>query len=402
MTGHALRRWKPAALVLAVVLAVVAAIWLLREKPGAHDAGAGAEAARATIEARNEVIYPPAFPYATTGALPATGKETYDLCGFGKIETMNMPAALQQEADAAILRVVERIERKGEREQALGVLMRATLASASEGAAIHGNDPLQCVQTPACAKRMDEAHRRVFAPAAEQLARIAATTRDPLSYAAALRACRAFRTDTSAASCAGIRAEQLAQIDPDNVATWLEVAADAAARRDAAAVESALQRAARSKRFDPLALPFGDLVAGIDVSYEPVRTLIVMQVANAQFNQEPPPYGAAASYCSKELAATPGRQDVCAALATQLAERGPDGLALANGVVIGQRTSLPAERIGRYEGDNKAFMADLASNNPGGGFSCEWSARLEAWMNGVIKHGEVGYMRQLRARQKPR
>lgn len=402
MIEHVLKRRTTIAIVLGIVLVVAASIWLLREKPGARDASADASAARAKGETRNEVIYPPAFPYATTGALPAAGKETYDLCGFGRIDSMTMPAGLQQEADAAILRVVERLEPKGERERTLGILMRATIAGMSEAATIQGNDPMQCLQTPACSKRIEEAQRRVLAPAAEKLARIAATTRDPLSYAAALRTCQGFKTDASAPSCAGLRAEQLAQIDPDNVATWLEVASDAAARKDAAAVESALLRAARGKRFDPLALPFGELAAGIDLHYEPVRTLIVMQLAGAQFGQQPPPYGAAEAYCSKELATTPARREVCGELATQLAERGPDLLALTNGIVIAQRAGLPAERIGRYEGERKSLFTDMASSNAGTGFSCEWSAKLETWMNGVVRHGEAGYLRQLHARQAPR
>lgn len=401
MTAQELGRWRTIAIVLGVVLVVAASIWLLRAKPDTQQVATDA-AARASDKPRDQVIYPPPFPNTPTGALPATGKETYDLCGFGRVDSMNMPAGLAQEADAAILRVVERIEHKGDREQALGILMRTNIAILSEAALLHGNDPMQCLQTPACSKRLDEAHRRTLAPAAEKLARIAATTRDPLSYAAALRTCKAFRTDTSAASCAGLRAEQLAQLDPDNVATWLEVASDAAERKDAGAVEAALLRAARSKRFDPLALPFADLVAGIDVHYEPVRTLILMQLASAQFNQQLPPYSAAVSYCTKELAASPARREVCSELATQLVERGPDMLAITNGVVIGQRAEMPAERIGRYDGDRKTLGADLVSTNVGEGFSCEWSAKLEAWMNGVIKFGEAGHLRQLRAKQAPR
>jgi hypothetical protein len=321
------------------------------------------------------------------------------------VDGAQLPAGLEQEAEAAILRVVEQMERaKTDRERAIGVSVRASLAAQAAFAAATGGDMQKCSETPGCWDRANKAQQRAVAPSAENLARLAATTHDPQTYAAAFRACHAFRTDpAAAASCANLRAEQLAQLDPDNATSWFEVANEAANRKDDKAVESALLRAAQGKRVDSLLLPYLDLTKGIDIHYEPVRTLILMRLAGSYFAQPLPPYAVISTYCSKEMAGSPGRKDGCMALASLLAERGPDLLAVRLGAAIGERAGWPADRIAHYAEERKAIDAEMVRATPGvGSLDCDWSARLETWVAGVTNHGEAGYIRQRLAKRQAR
>ena len=393
-----MKRWRTIGIALTTVAVVAIVAWVLRAKL-AVDAWTGQVATGPLSDARGDVAYPPEFPHASIGAVAAPAQEQVELCGFGKVTAMQMPAGLQQEADATVMRLIEQFERKTGREQAMGLSLRAMLAVEQATAPITEGDPLKCMTTPACAKRVEQAEQRAAAPTAEQLARLATTNRDPYVYAAAVRACRPFVTGTSAPSCAGVRPEQLAQLDPDNGANWLLVASDAAERKDTAALESALLRTARSRRIDSLALPYGDLLASIDVHYEPVRTLVLMRLAGAFFGQSPAAYATAASYCPKEMQGVPGRRELCLELADVLAERAPDLLGVTNGVAIGARAGWPADKLARHEEQRKTLMAEMNRVAGAPGFSCEWAAGLETWMGGVFKHGEAGYLRQLTAKR---
>lgn len=83
----------------------------------------------------------------------------------------------------------------------------------------------------------------------EQIARLAAASRDPFVYAIALEACHG-RHGPEGGSCNLLSTAQWVRLDPDNAVPWQALAAEARARDEPQAEDEALQLAALAARSD--------------------------------------------------------------------------------------------------------------------------------------------------------
>lgn len=83
----------------------------------------------------------------------------------------------------------------------------------------------------------------------EQIARLAAASRDPFVYAIALEACRG-RQGPEGGSCNLLSTAQWVRLDPDNAVPWQALAAEARARDEPQAEDEALQLASLAARSD--------------------------------------------------------------------------------------------------------------------------------------------------------
>lgn len=83
----------------------------------------------------------------------------------------------------------------------------------------------------------------------EQIARLAAASKDPFVYAIALEACSG-RRGPDGGSCNLLSTAQWVRLDPDNAVPWQALAAEARERDEPQAEDDALQLAARAPRLE--------------------------------------------------------------------------------------------------------------------------------------------------------
>jgi hypothetical protein len=396
-----LNRWTGIAIAVGVV--VVAAIWLSRRQHGAETAQVENDARKRAPASQSEAAWPPAWPYPSAEMAAAPRDDEIDLCGYGRVSLTRLPADMEAEADAAILRVADALERSADdRQRGLSLAVRAQLAMQNAAERVTGHEPEKCLESTECLQRQLAEERRAGAPAIDALARTASKTRDPQTYASALRACQSLGAASAATSCDGLSAAQWAVLDPTNGAAWFEVAREADNRKDTVAVEAALLRASRGRIFDGHATPYGELLAYLDVRYEPVRTLVLASLSATYFRQSFPQFQTVTNYCSKDKAADPARREICSALAHLLIERDTSLLGPSIGVLIGERLGWPEDWLALLRAENKALTDEILALSRGDTLSCEWSARIEPWLLGAMKYGEARFLRQVIAQKKAR
>jgi hypothetical protein len=253
-----------------------------------------------------------------------------------------------------------------------------------------------CFVTDACDEPTRQAQHAAGLPAAEALARMAAATADPQVYATAMRVCGFIDREASGA-CMALRAEQWAQLDPDNAFAWLEVATAARRRGDSKANDAAMRRASAAKVVDWRATPYGEFLARVEASSRAVRALVLAQLDTAYAGEERyAQYVGVSRYCS-EARLDAARRPVCGGLADLLREQDPSlaGLQYVEtiGAASGARHWAPTDwavlnAIARKERPKAERL------------SCRWAVQTARWLQGVSRHGETGYLRIL-ARDRP-
>ena len=83
-----------------------------------------------------------------------------------------------------------------------------------------------------------------------------------------------------------------------------------------------------------------------------------------------------------------------------LTERDPSLIGLRIGVTIGEKLGWSEKQSAYFKAERKALDAEFLRASPHAPtYSCEWSAQTEEWLQGVMKHGEAGYLRQRLAQQ---
>lgn len=224
----------------------------------------------------------------------------------------------------------------------------------------------------------------------DRLATLAATSRDPLVQAYALRACRNDATGSSA--CQALSPQNWAQLDRDNAAAWLAVAADP--RVEAAEQLDALQQAARSGRIDAHAATLHALVqsaqpAGID---DLDRLTMARELAGTRGDW----LGTEAlrQHCSSAALREAARVPACEAIAELLAARAQSLPDLLMAREIGQRLAWPAERLDGLRDEADALTALERRFDGEDSSSCPALARQVAFYADVGRLGEVGALRQ--------
>ncbi len=164
-------------------------------------------------------------PGAVGATVPAVQRTEVEICGFGTV-------ALKPDDPYPL--------------QAIAPAMRESALDAAEALMLASDD----VQARAAAlwigmqRGKRDAHARV-----EQIARMAVGSQDPVVYALAVEACKAWMGDDPG-SCNLINREQWARLDADNAVPWLELAAQARQNMDADTEQQALRMAAHARHIN--------------------------------------------------------------------------------------------------------------------------------------------------------
>jgi len=222
----------------------------------------------------------------------------------------------------------------------------------------------------------------------DRLATLAASSRDPLVQAYALRACRGAGAASSA--CQSLQPLAWALLEADNASAWLAAAGDA--RLDAPAQLDALQQAARATRLDTHAAALHTLaLAAAPADVDDVDRLAMgRQVSNARgdwLGAEP-----LRVHCGAAQLADAGRAQLCERIAELLATRAQAVPDLLQAREIGQRVGWPEDRLDALRDEADAMAAfEARSEEPA---TCGALARQSAFYADVGRLGPVGALRQ--------
>ena len=378
------RRRRPWRWIGALVLAVGASAWFAgRTAPHPIE-----PAVRVIASAQRPSVAPP--PAATRpptqrraprpaprAAPPARHAGEVEICGFGEVR---LPAD-----DPYGLNLVP------------DVVRRTALDAVDERMLASGDEQVQAAALMIGAQaRGDEARSRI-----DRLARLAGHSQDPVVYAIAVEACRAWTPDEGGA-CQLLSRAQWVHLDPDNALPWLELAAEAERAHEPDAEAEAMHRAASARRSDAHAGVLPALVerALDDAHAAPLqRTLALSASWSAQAAWAPPRSGQAYLYCTAESLADANRQQTCDALAQTLALRGMSLADVSVGVAIGRNVGWPAQRLQTLQQELDALgQAGRFQSAVGLDLSCAAVERTQEWMRRVAAEGEVQAAREELAR----
>lgn len=349
---------------------------------------------------RQEVAYPPAILGAAAvirspnAATRPPGEREVDLCGLGPVPSDALPGSLETESDLLLLAAAAKLEQSNDdRVRALALLTRASIEAEAAQRNVYARDPVTCFGSAACDEEANAAFARAATPSIGALTRLAAATRQPETYVAAMRACRSIAAESAPAGCNELKYEQWARLDPDNAMPWLFVARAARQRNDAPAFDEALLRASHAKFFSRRPTLYGTVLAATEAREDPVRTLVLAKIADAQRREDPADYVSNftmfRTYCTKATDAA--QRQVCADLLDVLARPESDRLAIEVNIVMDEHapdlTRAMSRAYSRLDPDGQSQPAPRLPR-----LSCDWSARTQAWLEGLARQGERAYI----------
>ena len=197
----------------------------------------------------------------------------------------------------------------------------------------------------------------------EPLARRAAASTDPRSYALAFRSCR-WGALRGAGACTLLSADQWARLDPGNALPWVYALEEALLRGDVGARDEALHRIATSPRFEEHPLAIAGMIAGMAGSDESLLATVAV-VTEAATGE------AAAGTPWAELLVTcrAARTDVnlnqvCLRMAETMVASADTVIARMIGIAIGLDGGWPVERVDRLRGELRGMgFAPTGSGN---------------------------------------
>jgi hypothetical protein len=194
-------------------------------------------------------------------------------------------------------------------------------------------------------------------------------------------------------SCQMVSAEQAARLDADNAVAWINVAAQAAPRREPDAVAAAMHRASVATRIQDRTLDFLPLaLAALPAQASRTeRGWLVVGLVGVQAALPVKYYSLVSQYCNDATMADGNRRQTCAALAERLVANGSTLLDLDVGRRIGERAGWPRERLEGLSARREAYqraMLDDAGGASGDQFSCDALDRLARWWDSAGTKGE--------------
>lgn len=210
----------------------------------------------------------------------------------------------------------------------------------------------------------DEAIRAAgFALAAriEPLVKLASQTRDASVYAIAQSTCASLGNDpstttaaTDKAWCETLDADQRASLEPDNAIAWLQLAADAEAKRDPTTVDDALRRAAAAP-----GLRHHTIAAAAQVE----RHAATQRASAAALwvHRALEDAGLHSALLPSSICAERGRREVCTQIAQRLLDQ-PNAIGdLAQGLALGRQLGLDEAMLARKRDELEAVQAAEAT-----------------------------------------
>ncbi len=213
-------------------------------------------------------------------------------------------------------------------------------------------------------------------PSAEPLVKLALTSREPNIVAAAIYACEGTRVG----ACGTISIADWAAVDADNAAVWLMMANDAVARKDTAARDDALRRAAMAHGYE-LRAPSVASAANSDLvrAQSPlVQFDISNQLAISSLAPGLPQSFSLLGYClhDKNSATDAARRAMCDTLANKLLQHDESLIGLSNAIAIGAKLGWDASRLQVLRDEKAVGLGWMYDAFPSGNlFSCKQLAQ---------------------------
>jgi hypothetical protein len=220
---------------------------------------------------------------------------------------------------------------------------------------------------------------------------------DPAVYAIAVAMCARDASTSNDSACQQISLQRWAQLDPDNAAPWLLLAAKAQDARNGAAEADAFTRAAAAHKVDS----YGNSLYAfaepsipqdatpLDRSYLAVE-LIGVETATVA------PYGPVIRHCSADAMNSTNVRQQCNALAELLLTHGTTLLDLSVGKTIGAHAGWPAERLNELTLELQALQqatTEAASPDGDNPWTCTNVRSFKAYMTQRVRLGELAAAR---------
>ena len=350
---------------------------------------------------------PPPSPFVDKSEGGRSRPGEVDICGIGRIaedRIAELEAAQTARLEATMARLIGSLRSDAdERSQVSGLFLRSTLdvgmamaADARAATARCGTDG-RCLETAANARF--SAIWRAGGPGAEAIARLAATSRDPFTYAVGMQACDQYGDVADAApSCRLLSAAQWARIDPGNATAWLRMAAEASVRKDSAALDEAMYRVASATGSKVYGNElFGRAMAVVpDSASEAEQVDAFVFVVGVVAGWQLPAYQTTMQHCAAPLLQDSNRWQTCDSIARNFIERGSTLIERRIGLRLGDRLKWSAEKMAALREEDDAFAKVQAeSSSDPEPASCRAVERARGFWLQVAKLGEVGATRAL-------
>lgn len=240
-----------------------------------------------------------------------------------------------------------------ERMRAGGWLLQSRLATDAHALAAAVAEDASCRQAQRdglhdtaqyCADTLSRSEAALLQPGAQavdRLARLAASTRDPVVYALAYQACHPSGLTFHApeADCQLLSAEQWARLDPNNAVPWLHLALQAGADGDA--IDNAVRRAAMATHVEAHAGALAALVTQAFASGDTRTDVVAPELGTAQVPR--PDLDAVALHCNIAALNDISRVSMCDSLARLLVSHARSDAEVLAGVQLGERLGWPAD-----------------------------------------------------------
>jgi len=305
------------------------------------------------------------------------------------------PAAGRVSTDAEIQAFVDEQRRLGHARVAAALEQRGDAAAQALRALLDvlrglQAEPLDCEPGANCSARLQAAvlasYQRAPQPV-DALLQLAQSSNEPLIVQTALMVCDAQRAVPK--GCAGLSPRRLTQLDPDNAAAWLELAA-----RESAAADEALYRASLATRWDSYvgrAIVQADEALPGDLS--PLQRYLVVTEAMSTLHAFGYNGGfVAARLCGESPVRDTNRAQVCERLARTLIERGRDMMDVSLGLGIAARLPALNESMLAVRERHRARTEVLAMQAPMvATASCEVLRQQLQTVRDMQRSGEVAY-----------
>lgn len=314
-----------------------------------------------------------ALHFAPPSAGPAS--DEVEVCGLGRVKA---DEAGRPRDMAPIQRAAQRL-----REQVLSTLLKSSDDTARAAGLL-----MVALDDSRRPDGLDGGAER----ARDELASLAAFKGSPQVYAWALRACQQQRGE---GVCRMLSAEQWARLEPANAMAWLQVAADAKARRDEAAVAEAMYRVSQAPKSDARQ---GALAEAVLAKLPPEADLLSRIGLAASLNrldaQAELPLVAASQHCNTDDVHDANRQQVCAAVANLLVKRGSTQAEAALGASIGERTGWSIERAAAAAEERDALaQMTAAADQSADAWTCGALAQTLLRHHEIARLGELATLR---------
>lgn len=305
------------------------------------------------------------------------------------------PVAGRASTEAEIQAFIDEQRRLGHARVASALEQRGDAASQSLRALLDvlrglQAEPLDCEPGAHCSARLQAAvlasYQRAPQPV-DALLQLAQGSTEPLIMQTALLVCDAQRAVPK--GCAGLSPRRLTQLDPDNAAAWLELAA-----REPAAADEALYRASLATRWDNYA---GRVIVQADEAMPgdltPLQRYLVVSEAMSTLHA----FGYSGAFvasrlCGEAPVRDANRAQVCERLARTLVERGRDMIDVSLGLGIAARLPALNDALISARERHRARTEVLAAQAPmEAAASCEVLRQQLQTVREMQRGGEVAY-----------